>query len=100
MTFCYPTQYDKETPDINNKVLPILNDYELEKVYEATQLLSLEDKKGALDKLHDMLCQLSCTCEKDSFCDFITAIIKVAYHWDERRERMIEDLEDVIYQMF
>lgn len=100
MQFIYPTQYDEEAPAIENKVLPILNDYEHELVYEALLYISIEDKDSAYKKLKDMLYDCSCTCEKDSFCDFITSIIKVAYHWDDRRERMLEDLEYIIYQMF
>ena len=100
MKFKYPTQYDEETPAIENRVLPILNDKELFNIQVACESLANGDKQRALDYLRAMLNSLSCTCEKDSFCEYIEGIIKVAYAFDTRKEEMIDNLNFVIYQMF
>lgn len=100
MEFKYPTQYDEEAPAIENKVLPILTDREHSDIRVACESLANGDKQRALDYLRDMLSSLGCTCEKDSFCEYIEGIIKVAYAFDTRKDEMIEDLNYVIYQMF
>lgn len=100
MKFKYPTQHDDEIPAIGNRVLPILDDKELFDIRIACESLANGDKQRALDYLRAMLNSLGCTCEKDSFCEFIKDIIKVVYAFDTRTDKMIEDLNFVIYQMF
>lgn len=100
MEFKYPTQHDDGIPSFKNRVLPILDDKELSDIRVACESLANGDKQRALDYLRAMLNSLSCTCEKDSFCEYIEGIIKVAYAFDTRKDEMIEDLNFVIYQMF
>ena len=100
MRFKYPNQFDDEPVDIDNKVLPILDDEELKDIGKAITCLAENSLDETLEYLKGMLMDLGCTCEKDSFCDFVANIIKVMYYFDSRKDKMLEDLEYVIYQMF
>lgn len=90
-----------ETTDSIGKFLPILTKEEYKECHKAIDCLYNGDNKAAvLSHIYYILMDCGCTEEKDSFCDFLASIINITYYFNDRKEKMIEDLEYVIYQMF
>ena len=89
-----------EDCDSLGKFLPILSKEEYKSCHKAIDCLYEGDKDGALHNLYDILMDCGCTEEKDSVCDFLASVINITYYFNARKDQMLEDLEDVIYQMF